>query len=538
MGSRHVRRAATLAALGALLLANLAIVPARAIAFTFNVNSEADAPDADITNPACLTLIGECTLRAAVMQANWLDDEGSHHVINVPAGTYVLSIENTAGDENGATKGDLDLWQDTHIVGAGSSRTFVQASPTGPGTGIDRVFELADDPIAVTISGMTIRYGNSGGESGGGISIQTINQDLRLESVVVERNTSTNSGPAISVFDGSLTIVDSVIRSNEGRNSTIEVDGGSLTIRRSTIAGNETKLNASAFRLTNNSTGSIERSTISGNTSITGGPVLVAGGSSLLFRNVTLASNTGPGAMLATLFDGSVEVRSATIAGNTGIGLDIGGSSDVRNTILAGNSAGNCASAPTSIGSNLDTGETCGFDGAGDISTGLPKLGPLQDNGGPTRTRALTKGSDAIDAGSSCIDVDQRGESRPKDGDGDGEAVCDIGAFEAPAVAVASPSAGASDAPSAAPSEPPASTEPGSSAPASSGEPLATEPGGTAAPASAGTGPTPAPSIEPIPAGEEFIRGPIPWIMISALALLTFLGIVIGLRRRDRDEGV
>ena len=47
-------------------------------------------------------------------------------------------------------------------------------------------------------------------------------------------------------------------------------------------------------------------------------------------------------------------------------------------------------------------------------------------------------GSAAIDAGTIyfCPDVDEPGNLRPQDGDGDGIAVCDAGAYEAPAAAV------------------------------------------------------------------------------------------------------
>ena len=80
------------------------------------------------------------------------------------------------------------------------------------------------------------------------------------------------------------------------------------------------------------------------------------------------------------------------------------------------------------IGSLLDCSVVLA---SGDLTNVDPILGPLQDNGGPTLTHALQRGSPAIDAaGVSCTSTDQRGVLRPKDGDGDGLAFCDIGAFE------------------------------------------------------------------------------------------------------------
>lgn len=53
-----------------------------------------------------------------------------------------------------------------------------------------------------------------------------------------------------------------------------------------------------------------------------------------------------------------------------------------------------------------------------------PQLQPLADNGGPTKTMAITPASPAFDAGAGCPSIDQRGTPRPQG------SACDLGAFE------------------------------------------------------------------------------------------------------------
>ncbi len=64
--------------------------------------------------------------------------------------------------------------------------------------------------------------------------------------------------------------------------------------------------------------------------------------------------------------------------------------------------------------------------GTGNINPADPGLGPLADNGGPTKTHALLFGSPAIDAGNPVITltIDQRGVTRPQANG------YDMGAFE------------------------------------------------------------------------------------------------------------
>jgi hypothetical protein len=108
----------------------------------------------------------------------------------------------------------------------------------------------------------------------------------------------------------------------------------------------------------------------------------------------------------------------------------------LENSIIGNNSGGNCGGSVTSNGYNLSSDGTCNFHNTGDLNNTDPKLGPLQNNGGPTQTEALLPGSPAIDAGnpSGCTDgqghllkTDQRGQPRPDHEDTGG---CDMGAYE------------------------------------------------------------------------------------------------------------
>ena len=106
-----------------ILLAQFGLRPAAADA-NFVVNSTADMVDAEPGDGLCETdITGDCTLRAAVQEANAF---AGVDTITVPTGSYVLSQPGAGEDE--ATGGDLDITEEVIITGAGIGATIIDAS--------------------------------------------------------------------------------------------------------------------------------------------------------------------------------------------------------------------------------------------------------------------------------------------------------------------------------------------------------------------------------------------------------------------------
>jgi hypothetical protein len=162
----------------------------------------------------------------------------------------------------------------------------------------------------------------------------------------------------------------------------------------------------------------LDNSTVSGNkAAVTGGGVAAQGGE-IFLRHATIVENSAPAGPNITGAKGLTSFGSI-VAGTAG---------DASGCAVSGTT--------TSSGYNLGGGDSCAFTGTGDRKAiGDPKLGPLQDNGGPTRTRLPLAGSPAIALipASACTALtdDQRGNTRPQ------AAACEAGAVE-----VAEPASG------------------------------------------------------------------------------------------------
>jgi hypothetical protein len=318
------------------------------------------------------------------------------------------------------------------ITGAGASTTIID------GGAVASVVTITAGGVgSVTFSGLTIRNGlnrlNHGNEPcnghGGGICAETdTSLNLTILDCAISGNTAhVGGGVYFGQIAGALIINKSTISGNHATQAGgIFIDGRELQLSNSTISGNAATSGPGGGLLWAGSQGSITNSTISGNQA-NGSPTFhlgqgggIYGGGNLRLNNSTISGN-GANAM------GADGVYFAS-------GLII-----LQNSILAdyrGN--GNCAGSGmfTSNGYNISNDNSCNLTGPGDLNDTDPKLGILQNNGGPTQTIALQLGSPAIDAGNpaGCTDggghilkTDQRGAPRPDKNDASG---CDIGAYE------------------------------------------------------------------------------------------------------------
>jgi CSLREA domain-containing protein len=369
---------------GVALAASVALAAAaNAHAATFTVTR--------LDDPAPGACDSDCSLREAVRAAN----AGSGgDTIELPAGRFRLTIAG-AGEDAAAT-GDLDVTKSVTITGAGARQTLID------GSGIDRVFEVASGVTAL-IADVTVTGGLVNGD-GGGIAnsgtLTLLRDTIANNEAILAGNHAGGGVDSASI----LIVTQSAISGNRAYNGGGINFAGTATIADSTIAGNR------AGGLGSNGDG---------------GGISGSAGSSLGLTGSTVADNhafNGSGSGGGISF--SAATLESSIVANNRAHESNGSASYVDN----------CSSAVTSNGHNLSDNHDCGLTAAGDRQDLDPRLGPLQDNGGPTDTAALLAGSPAIDAGGTCGALDQRGTTRPRG------LSCDIGPYEfAPPIVATTP---------------------------------------------------------------------------------------------------
>jgi hypothetical protein len=342
--------------------------------------------------------------------------------VNVEPGPDIIDF-NVTGTIN-LTRALPDLSTDIDIQGPGADLLTVRRNTIE----LYRIFTVPST-ATVQLSGLTISNGeifSGGDEFGGGI----------YNAGVLTIRGCTVTGNDVLAFDfaygggiynaGELTVTDSTIESNTVQASASYGGGianiGTAWISSSTVRDNHVSLNPGESGygggLSNTGALSVINSTIDSNQSFQG----VGGG---IFIN-----------------DGSTTIRHTTIAGNfsseRGGGIYVASNAvHMEHTIVALNVTNEPGDYSADIWGELSTslhnlvGVSSG--GSGYSSTDIldvdPVLGELEDNGGPTRTRALLPGSPAVNAGdaNNAPEWDQRGVNFPRVAGG----AIDIGAFEA-----------------------------------------------------------------------------------------------------------
>jgi hypothetical protein len=315
------------------------------------------------------------------------------------------------------------------IIGPGSGLLDIDAN--GPfrlfqfGTGTVQHYELS----GVTLLGGQAKTGSD--TSGGALEFapEGASETLALRDVVITNNFAQGLGGGIFVGpDGILLMDDCTVNGNTG------ASGGGIFFG-------------------DGSAGFIRTSTISGNNSVGGsfgGGIFYGDGTGLAIENSTISGNKATDNGGGIDARGPVRIANSTIAfnvadsDNSGLGLGGGlmvelnalGRVTLLSSIVAKNDSGPSKSCPDVFGQPLAENSLVGNTAnGGDFAPGGnnlkdldPLLGPLANNGGPTKTHALLSGSPAINAGnnSGALPTDQRGPgffrtagSRP-----------DIGAFE------------------------------------------------------------------------------------------------------------
>jgi CSLREA domain-containing protein len=297
---------------------------------TYVINSTADEPDADPADGVCGTASGDCTLRAAIMQANFATGPNT---ITVPSGVYLIT---RVGYDDDALVGDFDLKHDITIQGAGSGATIIDGNGS---TTHDRVFRIHSTVQNATLSGVTIRNGESlaqpspaptptGIIGGGGLYIEGAGH-VHLSDVILDSNTGQNGGGIYANFSsmgGSLELDNVILHDNKAIAGGVGAGGGvfahlpsslsQLSIRDSQIYSNSADGTGGGLYVDGNSTAqwSIQRSEIYSNTAASGGAIgnfvpLALSDSSLHDNHVTFDGGAieafSPLLILRTTLDGN-----------------------------------------------------------------------------------------------------------------------------------------------------------------------------------------------------------------------------------------
>lgn len=300
----------------------LALFSFNASAATYNVTR---FDDPSVTT-SCT--VSNCSLRQAVIAS--ILNPGS--TINLPPGTYTLSIPGL--DYAGADEkvGDLDLKVTTTINGSGVDSTIIQAGATS----FSGSFRLFDNISLenVTISNLTIRNGQDLEASSGGC-IRNLGV-MTLDTVKITGCKSPISGGGIGTYH-QLTIINSTITNNWTHHPTGYIaNGGGIingpgptlgtnatvniihSIISNNISSSEGDLDLKSFGggISNNATMTVSKSTVTENTALNAGGIINGGTGKMTITNSTISNNKAKFDTGGIDNENQMSILNSTISGN------------------------------------------------------------------------------------------------------------------------------------------------------------------------------------------------------------------------------
>ena len=395
------------------------------------------------------------TVRGAGMDATIIDGNGSEvleRVFDVRQGDAAfedLTVRNGNGVPFGQRGGGVFYHASGLLTILRSSIHANDAAPRGGGVGVGN----GD----ATIIDSEISNNEAACCDGDGGGIYVADGVLTLQNSSVLDNYAADYGGGIKTFGVGVHIDNSVISGN----SSARGDGGGLWVEPffplgRTAAAQPFEWSITGSTISDNTSAEdggglymegccgfmeISTSTFSNNAAQDGAGIYNAGGE-LELENTTISSNYAHFNGGGIYNEGSTYLNHVTLYRNRADECCSGGgfydatttTVEYQNSIIAKNTPNDCEGSSLSGGHNLLGDGSCANDAAGDDTDIYttngdidPRLAPLRDNGGRTRTHEVLPGSRAIDSASSdgdCPATDQRGLTRPT---GTG---CDIGAYE------------------------------------------------------------------------------------------------------------
>ncbi len=403
----------------------------------------------------CLSWATACSLQRALVAATDGDEiwvkKGIHYPGYSQADSFVLkSGVSILGGFNGSEdNSDQRDWVTNLTTLSGDvDRNDINAvgdPPSGvdsPMIGTNALHVVTADQFVdrATLDGFTITAGDAASESGAGMH-NSYSTNLILRNINFVDNHADLPGGGL-FNDGSSPVLTNVrfIANTASQGGGLYNAANSHAVLTDVVFSDNQATNYGGAMANYASDPVLINVTFESNLAENGGGALYNYLSEPILRNVTFFANTAGSAGGGAIFNSgsSGEITNATFHANTttgdggGLYMDDHSNPTMINVILWANSPDqiyNFSVNITPITYSLIQG---GYSGDGNLSVN-PLLGPLGDYGGFTETYPLLENSPAIDSGHPkfCTPTtDQRGVTRPVDGDLDGFTRCDMGSYE------------------------------------------------------------------------------------------------------------